>query len=214
MTIDIDEAKVEHNAFGLWLAWTLATTLGMVIGYLPAALIVRYLSLGAARIIIPILAGVLLGAAQWLVLRNYVTNSHDWIFNQAGGWVIGFVLGLYVAQALAKFAFGAILGFIFFGVIVALFQWPVLRREVPHLAWWIVANVIGWALGAWISDFAAGAVFQAANNTSLVTSTIVTVGTTGLIAGAVTALALIWIVRQPEREDFIQPVPPERGGRV
>ena len=32
MSIDIDEAKVERNEVGLWLAWTAATTLGMLIG--------------------------------------------------------------------------------------------------------------------------------------------------------------------------------------
>ena len=34
MSIDIDEAKVKRNEFGLWIAWTLATTLGMLVGYL------------------------------------------------------------------------------------------------------------------------------------------------------------------------------------
>ena len=28
MTIDIDEARVKRNEFGLWLAWTMATALG------------------------------------------------------------------------------------------------------------------------------------------------------------------------------------------
>jgi hypothetical protein len=33
-SIDIDEAKVARNEFGLWLGWTVATAIGMLIGYL------------------------------------------------------------------------------------------------------------------------------------------------------------------------------------
>src|SRR5512147_836333 len=127
MAIDIDEAKVERNEFGLWLAWTLATTLGMLLGYLPAAFIVGEMDYGIARVVVPLLAGVLIGLAQWLVLRGYVTNSRDWILYHAGGWAVGYAIGLFVVQALSGVPFGGLLGFILFGGIVAVFQWPVLR---------------------------------------------------------------------------------------
>ncbi len=198
MTIDIDEAKVKRNEFGLWAGWTLATALGLVLGYLPLALVVGPLDLGIARVLVPIFSGILLGLAQWLVLRSYVIGSQDWILNQVGGWVVGYALGLFVVQALSRTAVGALIGFITFGIIVALFQWPVLRREIPHVGAWILANVLGWTLGAYLSQLAAGAFFQ---NTlpNTVTSVLVTVGITGLVAGAITAVALIWIVRQPDR---------------
>ena len=54
MTIDINETKVKRNEFSLWLAWTLATALGMLIGYLPLAFLVGSLDLGIARVIVPI----------------------------------------------------------------------------------------------------------------------------------------------------------------
>jgi hypothetical protein len=198
MTIDIDESKLKRNEFGLWLAWTLATVLGMLIGYLPLAFLVGSLDLGFARVIVPIITGTLLGLAQWLVLRPYVTGSVDWVLNLAGGWVVGFTLGLFIVQLLSKTPLGMLAGYVAFGVIVALFQYPVLRREIPHLATWIIANVAGWTLGAYLSQLAAGAIFQNAAPTTF-TSVIVSVGVTGLVAGAITALALIWIVRQPDR---------------
>jgi hypothetical protein len=198
MTIDIDETKVKRNEFGLWLAWTLATALGMLVGYLPLALLVRSLDLGVARVIVPILSGIVLGVAQWLVLRPYISKSLDWILNHAVGWVVGFSLGLFVVQLLSQTPLGMLVGFISFGVIVALFQYPALRREIPHLASWILANVAGWTLGAYLSLLAAGVFFQKAAPSTF-TSVLVTVGITGLVAGAVTALALIWIVRQPDR---------------
>lgn len=198
MTIDINESKVKRNEPGLWFSWTFATALGMIIGYLPLALLVGSLDLGVARIIVPIIAGALLGLAQWLVLRPYVTKSYDWILNQAVGWMVGFTLGLFVVQLLSKTQLGILVGFVAFGLIVALFQYPVLRREIPYLGVWILANVIGWTLGAFISQLAASAFFQNALPTTF-TSILVTVGITGLVAGGITALALIRIVRQPDR---------------
>jgi len=198
MTIDIDETKVKRNEFGLWLSWTLATALGMLIGYLPLALLVGSFDLGLARVIVPIITGVFLGLAQWLVLRPYISNSYDWILNHAVGWVVGFTLGLFVVQLLSKTPFGMLVGFMSFGLIVALFQYPVLRREIPHLGTWIVANVIGWTLGAYLGQLAAGVFFQNVAPTTF-TSVLVTVGITGLVAGAITGLALIWIVRKPDR---------------
>ena len=106
--------------------------------------------------------------------------------------------GLFVVQILSKTLLGMLVGFISFGVIVALFQYPVLRREIPHLSTWMLANVIGWTLGAYLSQLAASVLFQNTVPTTF-TSVLVTVGITGLVAGAITALALIWIVREPDR---------------
>ena len=198
MTIDINESKVKRNETGLWLAWTFATALGMIIGYLPLALLVGSLDLGVALVIVPIISGTLLGLAQWLVLRPYITKSYDWILNQAVGWVVGFTLGLFVVQLLSKTPLGMLVGFMAFGLIVALFQYPILRREIPHLVSWIVANVIGWTLGAFLSQLMASAFFQNSLPTTF-TSVLVSVGITGLVAGAITALAFIRIVRQPDQ---------------
>lgn len=198
MTIDINETKVKRNEIGLWLAWTLATTLGMLIGYLPLALLIGSLDLGIARVIVPIISGIFLGLAQWLVLRPYISKSYDWILNHAVGWVVGYTLGLFAVQLLSKTPLGMLVGFIFFGLIVALFQYPALRREIPHLPTWILANIIGWTLGAYLSQLAAGVVFQNGVPTTFA-SVLVNVGITGLVAGAITGLALIWIVRQPDR---------------
>lgn len=197
MTIDINEAKVERNELGLWAGWTVATAIGMLLGYLPYTLLVGDLSLALARVIVPIVAGLFIGVAQWLVLRQYINGCNDWIFNHAGGWVAGYTLAFFIAQLLSGTLLGAILGFVLFGLIVALFQYPVLRREIPHFWIWALANVIGWTLGAWLGGVVAGALTESKSLT-LITSTLVSVGITGLVAGAITALALIWIVRQPD----------------
>jgi hypothetical protein len=198
MGIDLDEAKVRRNETRLWLSWTLATAIGLIIGYLPAALFVNELDLGLARIVVPLLAGILIGVAQWLVLRRYVTNSVDWVLHLAGSWVVGYTLGLLVVDWLAGSFIGTLLGYILFGVIIAVFQWPLLRREIPQLALWILANVVGWSLGAFLSQLAIAALFGE-NPANLLATTVVNMAVTGLVAGLITGLALVRIVRQPER---------------
>jgi hypothetical protein len=200
MTLDISEAKVARNEFGLWLGWTLATGLGMLLGLLPFVLFIDDLDMLLARILVPLVAGFLVGVFQWLVLRPFLTHSVDWILNGGAGWALGYALGLVIIQALANVPFGALLGYILFGLIISVLQWPVLRREIPNAVPWVLASILGWALGAYLSQ----AILNLIVNTDTVSqwvSTAVLSGLTGLIAGAITGLALVWIVRKPEYEE-------------
>jgi hypothetical protein len=201
MAIDIDEAKVHRNETGLWLGWTLATALGLIIGYLPTALFVNELDLGLARIIVPLLAGALIGLAQWLVLRNYVTDCSDWVLYLAGSWVLGYTLGLLVVDLLANTFLGIVFSYILFGIIIALFQWPVLHREIPRIWMWVLANVVGWGLGAFLAQLAIAGLYGS-NPPSLITITVVNMAVTGLVAGLITGIALVLIVREPERIQY------------
>ena len=151
MSIDIDEVKVERNELGLWLGWTLATAGGMLLGFLPTILLVNVLNLGLAQIAVPVLAGTVIGFAQWLVLRRYVTASTQWDWTDGISWAAGYVLGLLLIQLLPSSIFVAFIGYFLFGVIVALVQWPVLRREIPQVFTWLVASALAWALGYWAS---------------------------------------------------------------
>jgi hypothetical protein len=198
MAVDFDERKIARDPTGLWLGWALATMVGLVVGYLPAALIIGEVDLGIARVLVPILAGVLIGLAQWLVLRRYLTESADWVFNLTGSWVVGYVIALLVVDWLGRGFWSVLFSYILFGVIVALFQWPVLRREVPQIGLWVIANVLGWTVGALASQLVIAALFGE-NPASLPVTTLVNALVVGLVAGVITGLALVRIVRQPER---------------
>ena len=196
MTIDIDEVKVERNELGLWLGWTLATAGGMLLGFLPTILLVNVLSLGLAQIAVPALAGTVIGFAQWLVLRRYVTGSTRWDWTDGISWAAGYILGLLLIQMLPSTVFVVFIGYFLFGVIVALVQWPVLRREIPHVFTWMVASAVAWAVGYWVSQ-AVLSLFTDPLIDPVVGTTVIAVSS-GLVAGAITGLALIWIVRKPE----------------
>jgi hypothetical protein len=197
MTIDIDEAKVERNEIGLWLAWTFATAGGMLIGFLPTIPLVNLLDLGLAQIAVPVLAGTAIGFAQWIVLRRYVSASSDWILAGGTSWAVGYVLGLLLIQTLPSTIFIEVIGYLLFGVIVALVQWPVLRREIPNILVWILASSIGWAAGFWASQAVLPLIFTGGLIEPAVSTTVIAV-TSGLVAGAITGIALVWIVRRPE----------------
>ena len=198
MTIDLDEAKVERNEFGLWLGWTLATAGGMLLGFLLTIPLVNMLDLGFARVIVPILAGVLIGFSQWIVLRQYLTTGSDWVLAGGAGWAAGYALGLLLMQNLSTTFLGGTAAYLLFGAIVALVQWPVMRREIPSTLTWVVVNSLGWAAGLWASQIALNLFFTEPVIEPAV-STAVIAGTSGLVAGAITGIALIWIARRPEK---------------
>lgn len=198
MTVDIDETKVRRNELGLWLGWTLATTGGLLLGMVPLALVLPGLDLGLARVLVPLLAGFLVGLLQWVVLRGYLTSASDWILNGAAGWAAGYAVGLLIIQNLTGSLLGVIIGFLLFGAAIGLIQWPVLRREIPNALPWILANIIGWALGLGINQIVLNAIFGTDPSSPAAVSAVSAI-LIGLVAGAITGLAFVWIVRQPER---------------
>ena len=197
MTIDIDEAKVERNEFGLWLGWTLATAGGMLIGFLPSIFLVNVLNLGLAQLVVPVLAGTLVCLAQWVALRRFLTAHSDWILATGSSWALGYVVGLFLIQRMPATVLGSLLGYLLFGAIVALVQWPLLRRDIPHLFVWMIASAIGWTAGFWASQAVLPLFYNGSLIAPAVSTTVIAV-TSGLVAGAITGLALVWIVRQPD----------------
>lgn len=202
MTIDLDEAKIERNEFGLWLGWTLATTGGMLIGFLLTIPLVNLLDLGFARVLVPIVVGILIGFSQWIVLRRYLTTSADWVLAGGTAWAVGYALGLLLIQNLSGTFLGGISAYIIFGAIVALVQWPMLRREIPSLLTWVVVNILGWAAGLWASQ----AALELLLNEPVIEPVLVTAvnaASSGLVAGGITGVALVLIARQPERAERV-----------
>ncbi|HXQ36969.1 MAG TPA: hypothetical protein VN843_23355 [Anaerolineales bacterium] len=198
MTIDINEAKVARNEIGMWLEWTLATAFGMLLGFLPSIVLVNIMDLALARLIVPLFAGFLVGLSQWVVLRKYVNKVSDWILAAGTSWAVGYALGLFMMNGLTGTGLDGFIGYILFGVIVALVQWPILRREIPNVWMWILANVVGWTAGFYLSQVSLDLLFDGPT-IAPIASTSVLSGVSGLVAGAITGIALIWIVRKPER---------------
>ena len=169
----------------------------MLLGFLPTILVINVVDLGLAPIIAPVVAGAIIGFSQRIVLRRYITATSDWILAGGTSWAVRYVLGLLLIQTLPSTIFIEIIGYLLFGVIVALVQWPVLRREIPNILVWILASSLGWAAGFWASQAVLPLFFTGQLIEPAVSTTVIAV-TSGLVAGAITGVALVWIVRRPE----------------
>src|SRR5919198_6417027 len=86
---------VAHPVAGgrwFWPAWAVAF-LGFPIGGAAATLLVGPIESIGAAVIAGALAGGVIGAAQWLVLRRRLPLSALWVAATAGGMAVGMALG-------------------------------------------------------------------------------------------------------------------------
>lgn len=122
--------------------------------------------------------GTLIGVLQWLVLRRHVSRA---------GWWVPATVGASAAVGAVVFGVGGldadlgwIVGISVFGTVTGLLQWAVLRGQIPLAGWWVLACTVGWVVGMPLGDIN---------------------GPPGLGAayGAITATALVWLLRQGPR---------------
>ena len=80
-----------------------------------------------------------------------------WVLGTIVGWVVGFTICEAIKAFLASLAHaleygldGAVLG-----TCIGIAQWLVLRRLIPRAGWWLLASIIGFAVGKGVSDVVA-----------------------------------------------------------
>ncbi len=92
-----------------------------------------------------LVAGLVIGAAQWLALRRIGIDTR-WILATAGGLAVGLGLGFaifgYGETVADMWIVGAVSGL---GIGIA--QWPLLHGLVNGSIAWIPATTAAWALG-------------------------------------------------------------------
>jgi hypothetical protein len=141
---------------GLW--WSLATIGGLILG-----LIILFAGLGAAiNNAPPFIFGLALGCTfgfgcavmQWLALRRLV--SAWWVAATFAAWAIFWTVNLagwlgtgngLIGKVFEGLGHGAV-----FGGLLGFCQWLVLRSKTPNAYLWILANVLGWSIGAALGD--------------------------------------------------------------
>ncbi len=130
----------------MWL-WPLSILIGFPIGGLVADVVVNGVdSLGAA-IGAGLIAGAIIGAAEWFALRSWV--SWLWIPATSAGMALGLAAGAALVDYGISRADLAFMGAVT-GIGVGVLQAVVLaRHRIPGAFWWAVANPPAWALG-WI----------------------------------------------------------------
>lgn len=197
-----DEARQLAIAPRLWLWWTLATTIaGAIVGVLEES--------GFQFIATIFFTGLLIGAAQWLVLCQSMPKAFWWIVVSTLGWTFGLVLvSSYITLFDPLIQFLRTLGAweVFWTnlvkqpIVLAIFgaaQFPILRRFVRKAHWWILVSALGGALEGATSSTAAYIVQPGLLPAPLPTA--LSYGAGWLGYGIVTGICLQWLLRhQPQ----------------
>jgi hypothetical protein len=200
--------RVVASSRKLWLDWVGHTTLG----YLLRVLIVTAAPLPGSRdlALAPVVGALSMGAVallQWRVLRRYLLGLRWW------SWVLATIVGQLVATivvivaAAGALALGAglvdpmdisalplltavVLGGLL-GAVIGLAQWLTLRRYVRAASWWILAAFVAGAATASVPLMPDLGIGLGRTEPLLRTQLM-----SALIVGAITGMALIWLLQQ------------------
>jgi hypothetical protein len=143
-------ASNRQRAPRLWV-WPVAILISFPIGGYLADLVVDGVDSVGAAMVGGLIAGLVIGAAEWFALRRWVS----WLWIAATS--IGMAAGLTAGAALVDYGIsrgdlllmGAITG-LGVGVLQAL---ALARSGIAGAVWWAVANPPAWALGWLVTSY-------------------------------------------------------------
>jgi len=130
----------------------------------------RYLFPNLAFFII----GIAIGVLQGFVLQGYLSKFWKWIIATSLGWVLGSSVIL-----VGGFNSMDLIAALLIGITTGTAQWLILRKELLWSGWWIVISVVAWTTGMVLLP----GIFL-----------------TGVMAGAITGIALVLLLRFPNTE--------------
>jgi hypothetical protein len=110
-----------------------------------------------------IVVGAIVGATQWLALRNRIPNAKWLVLANALGWgaisIIDNIVGLIIFPSNLRglggirlpgmaWQAGGFIGLFVIGAVTGFAQWLVFRRHFKRVGWWwILVTALGWAIG-------------------------------------------------------------------
>ena len=174
----------------IWLGWMLACVASAAVALTVTGAMVSAGRLNAAVVwaVFGLVIGASLGITQWLVLRRQIPQAHMWVLASAMGGIAVGVLGFVMGEAVGGPVGGSVIG-----AALGIMQWLVLRRLISRAYVWVLASIVGFALGLTAGEAvgftAGGAVGWLVGGTML-----------GVVVGAITGGALVWLLRQPVPE--------------
>jgi hypothetical protein len=134
----------------MWL-WPVAILVSFPIGGLIADLVVNGVDSVGTAVAAGVIAGAVIGAAEWFVLRRWIS----WLWIPATS--VGLAVGLAAGAALVDYGIdrrdvvliGAVTG-VGVGVLQAL---VLARHRISGAFWWAIANPPAWALGWLVTSY-------------------------------------------------------------
>ena len=131
-------------------AWPLAIVLGIPIGGYAANIIVGNIDSVGAALAGGLIAGAIMGAAEWWALQSLV--SWTWIVATSVGMAAGLTAGAAVVDYSISRGDLALMGAIT-GLVVGGLQAFLLARRGSGALWWVAVNPPAWALAWFVTTF-------------------------------------------------------------
>jgi hypothetical protein len=171
-------------SLGFWLKWLL-TFLAFPLGGGVAFLLIRPAAGVGQAAVGGAITGLILGAAQWIVLRQMIAVSAWWIVATGLGLALGLALSIALLGTSIELR-TLIIRAALTGGILGISQWLLFRQYVAMAGWWAVVVMLGWVIG-WTVTRAAGV--------DLSRGWTVFGASGALVFAGLTGLALVWLLR-------------------
>lgn len=155
--------------------------------------------------------GLWVGIPQWLVLRQKLAISAQWIWFSFAGYIVSALLLLWVARLFPSS--DATVRFCLFPLIISLGQWHVLRQRFQPAWSWVPASFFALLTGGGLGILLGGYLHLWHN--ALGISALAGGLTCGLVYSLITAVALRYITQRkyaspkPSKPDSKQDTPPD-----
>jgi len=213
----------------LWFQWILANAFGEAVGLGGTVVVFALLFIYAEKTIGSVLTaalivlagtfieGMVIGTAQWLVLRHPLNKIRwrVWAMATALGafvaWTLGMIPSTFIftgdnsggaapAQMsdLMVYALAAAMGFVL-GPILGVPQWLVLRRYLPKAGWWVLANALAWMCGMVVVFMGTNLIPPEGITLSVALMLLLFLVAAGAVVGAVHGLVLIWLLHSAHK---------------
>lgn len=168
-----------------------------------------------------VIEGLWVGIAQWAVLRHVFPSGtgRAWVLattiaacvSWSGGMAFlaassaqAGSIPLPEASGIAQYALMMLMG-AGLGLTLGIPQWWVLRRHARQAGWWVLANLVAWALGMPVLFVAALLIPKEASRVTVALVALAASVLTGAVVGAVHGLELVRVLlRLREGEGHVQ----------
>ena len=169
----------------------------LIIALLAAQSMHMFLPGVAAWAVGMLVAGALIGLAQWVMLRPAVKGVAGWMLTTALGWVAGVVITASVTGGVSS-ALGRFVGVAVGGLVFGWAQGLALNPDA-HRGEWLLATAVGWS-----AALALGSSLPAGAGPGLVEDRILQTAVSGAVGsvmiGLIAVLALVLLFPQPGKQ--------------
>lgn len=169
--------------------WNLANTLP----WLAMGLVYQALPSGALAWLV---ACLLVGISQWLILQRYIANIGNWPLATLAGGIIGFT-------GFSTYIFAMIVTPLLCGLSVGIAQWFVLKHKLTGAFWWIVSTTVGALIG-----LSAGYILAPLFTARFGNATEHTIFAAGIVieivSSLVTGCTMLWLLKRNANRKAVQ----------